>query len=146
MTAQKITINEATKLTGLSARQIREYEKQGLLPAIHRTHAGYRNFDNHQLDRLHFIKHAREVGFSLAQITDLLALQDNQHRSNAAVKALTRQHIDDLTQKIQRLQTMKATLQTWHDSCLGDGSAQCRILDGLRTGKTCHLTKPLASG
>ncbi len=147
MPIQKITISEATKLTGLSARQIREYEKQGLLPSIQRSDAGYRNFDEGQLARLHFIKHAREVGFSLAQIQALLALQDNQQRNNVEVKALTRQHIDDLTQKIERLQTMKATLQTWHDSCLGDGSAQCSILDGLMIGsaypihKNCHKTE-----
>lgn len=131
-------ISNVTKLTGLSARQIREYEKMGLLAGIARSEAGYRDFGEAQIARLQFIKHAREVDFSLADIKALLALQDDRQRSNADVKALTRQHIDQLSQKIERLQAMKTTLQTWHDSCLGDGSAHCSILDGLTTGQSCH--------
>ena len=115
-----MNINEVAKLTELSPRQIREYEKLGLLQTIQRTDSGYRVFSDTQLQRLKFIKHARDVGFSLAQIEALLALQDNKQRSNAQVKALTRNHIDELSDKIQRLQSMKTTLQGWHDSCLGD--------------------------
>lgn len=131
-------ISDVTKQTGLSARQIREYEKLGLLSTIYRNASGYRAFNQAQIARLQFIKHAREVGFSLAQITALLALQDDPQRSNADVKALTHQHIDELSEKIERLQAMKTTLQTWHDSCSGDGSAQCHILDKLMTGQPCH--------
>ena len=129
-----MNINEVAKLTELSPRQIREYEKLGLLQSIQRTDSGYRIFSDTQLQRLKFIKHARDVGFSLAQIEALLALQDNKQRSNAKVKALTRNHIDELSDKIQRLQSMKATLQGWHDSCLGDGSPTCSILEGLQDG------------
>lgn len=135
-------IKHVTALTGLSAKQIRDYEKQGLLNTIHRSDSGYRNFGNTQIKRLQFIKHAREVGFSLAQIKELLLMQDNQHRSNAEVKALTHQHIETLTQKIEQLQAMKATLQQWHDNCSGDGSAQCSILDGLMAGHACHTVNP----
>ena len=129
-----MNIDEVAKLTELSPRQIREYEKLGLLQTIQRTDSGYRVFSDTQLQRLKFIKHARDVGFSLAQIEALLALQDNKQRSNAQVKALTRNHIDELSDKIQRLQSMKATLQGWNDSCLGDGSPTCSILDGLQDG------------
>ncbi|MFW2176887.1 MULTISPECIES: MerR family DNA-binding protein [unclassified Moraxella] len=133
-----MNINEVTKLTGLSARQIREYEKLGLLQSINRTESGYRIFNQPQITRLQFIKHARDVEFSLAQIQALLSMQDNQQRNNADVKALTGQHIEDLNQKIERLQAMKSTLQAWHDSCMGDGSPQCRILEGLMMGNACH--------
>ena len=85
-----MNIDEVAKLTELSPRQIREYEKLGLLQTIQRTDSGYRVFSDTQLQRLKFIKHARDVGFSLAQIEALLALQDNKQRSNAQVKALTR--------------------------------------------------------
>nr|WP_313090272.1 MerR family DNA-binding protein [Moraxella sp. CTOTU48268] len=129
-----MNINEVAKLTELSPRQIREYEKLGLLQTIQRTDSGYRIFSDTQLQRLKFIKHARDVDFSLAQIEALLALQDNKQRSNAKVKALTRNHIDELNDKIQRLQSMKATLQGWHDNCLGDGSPTCSILEGLQDG------------
>lgn len=135
-----MNINEVAKLTELSPRQIREYEKLGLLQTIQRTDNGYRIFSDTQLQRLKFIKHARDVGFSLAQIEALLALQDNKQRSNAKVKALTRNHIDELNDKIQRLQSMKATLQGWDDSCLGDGSPNCSILDGLQDGSVTKHT------
>ena len=134
-----MNINEVAKLTELSPRQIRDYEKLGLLQTIQRTDSGYRIFSDTQLQRLKFIKHARDVGFSLAQIEALLALQDNKERSNAQVKALTRNHIDELSDKIQRLQSMKATLQAWHDSCLGDGSPNCSILKGLQEGVQDNL-------
>lgn len=136
-----MTINDVAKRTGLSPRQIREYEKLGLLTNIGRTDSGYRVFNEQHLQQLKFIKHARDVGFSLAHIEALLALQADSKRSNRQVKALTRSHIDDLTQKIERLQAMKATLQAWHDSCVGDGSPDCRILEGLMTGDTCHATE-----
>ena len=98
-----MNIDEVAKLTELSPRQIREYEKLGLLQTIQRTDSGYRVFSDAQLQRLKFIKHARDVGFSLAQIEALLALQDNKERSNAQVKALTRNHIDELSDKIHKM-------------------------------------------
>ena len=98
-----MNINEVAKLTELSPRQIREYEKLGLLQSIQRSDSGYRIFSDTQLQRLKFIKHARDVGFSLAQIEALLALQDNKERSNAQVKALTRNHINELSDKIHKM-------------------------------------------
>lgn len=138
MQNKTMNISDVSKITGLSARQIREYEKLGLLNKVNRSDSGYRHFGDSQLKRLQFIKHARDVGFSLAQIQDLLALQDDNQRSNAIVKALTQSHISELSEKIERLQAMKATLQAWHDSCRGDGSPNCSILDGLNTGGCCH--------
>ena len=107
-----------------------------------RTPSGYRVYQPAQLHRLHFIKHARDVGFSLTQTKALLTLQDDEARSNVMVKELTQNHIVALTQKIERLQAMKLTLQTWHDNCLGDGSAQCSILEGLMTGQTAKDSLP----
>lgn len=131
-----MNIGEVQDATALSARQIRDYEKLGLLSTIARTPSGYRQYSAAQVERLIFIKHAREVGFSLSQIKQLLTLQDDPNRSNTDVKAVTQTHIAELTEKIARLQAMKTTLQTWHDSCLGDGSPTCSILQGLATG--CH--------
>lgn len=130
-----MNIKDVAKQVNLSAKQIRDYEKYGLLDTVSRSASGYRLYGEQEIKRLTFIQHAREVGFSLQQIEQLLALQDDKNRSNADVKALTRQHIDDLNQKIERLQAMKATLQSWHDCCAGDGSSHCSILDGLMTGQ-----------
>ena len=115
----------------MTARQIREYEKIGLIPAITRTPSGYRDYSQDSIERLQFIKRARDVDFSLAEIKVLLAMQDNPCRNNSEVKALTAQHIVTLNEKIEQLQAMKSTLQVWHDSCKGDGMAECGILDKL---------------
>ena len=107
-----MNISQAARQTGLSAKQIRDY-------------------GDNDLQRLHFIRHAHDVGFSLAQTAQLLALQDNPKRRSHDVKALTAQHIAELEQKIQSLQTMLATLQTWHAQCAGDEQAACCILEAL---------------
>ena len=76
---------------------------------------GVRTLHN-SIERLQFIKRARDVDFSLAEIKVLLAMQDNPCRNNSEVKALTAQHIVTLNEKIEQLQAMKSTLQVWHDS------------------------------
>lgn len=128
-----MNISEASKQTGLSAKQIRDYEKAGLLPEAHRTEAGYRVYSSQDLDRLHFIFNARKVGFSLAQITDLLKLNDNPNRTSREVKKLTEQHIAELEQKITDLQTMLQMLKSWSSACCGNESADCSILSGLKS-------------
>ena len=99
-----MNISQAAAQTGLSAKQIRNYEKQGLLPPAPRSEAGYRRFLPVDLQRLRFIAHAREVGFSLAQIKRLLALADDPERHSRDVKQLTSEHIAELNQKIATLQ------------------------------------------
>lgn len=126
-----MNISQAAKLTQLSSKQIRDYEKIGLLNHPARSASGYRCYDDGDIKRLKFIAHARAVGFSLAQIRTLLDLQSNPNRTNCEVKALTALHIAELTDKINELQTMKNTLQVWHDSCLGDGLHYCPIITSL---------------
>lgn len=122
-----MNISQAAKLTGLSAKQIRDYEKRGLLKAGTRTLSGYRYYEENDLARLRFIRHSRDVGFSLQQIAQLLQLQDNPHR----MKQLTAQHIETLNAQIQALQNMVAELQRWHDNCQGNDCPECSILAGL---------------
>ncbi|OOR87848.1 Cu(I)-responsive transcriptional regulator [Moraxella caviae] len=128
-----LTIKDIATQTQLSAKQIRDYEKHGLLPHIARTAHGYRLYDDGDIARLTFIAHARQVGFSLAQIKELLALQDDPNRSSKAVKTLTAQHIHALNVRIDELKHMVQTLQTWHDACAGDDGSACAILTGLTT-------------
>lgn len=126
-----MNISQAATQMGLSAKQIRDYEKQGLLPETRRSESGYRVYSEQDLQRLRFIRHARDVGFSLAQIRELLALQDNPNRHSRDVKNITVQHITELNQRIESLQSMLHTLQTWHNECSGDEQADCCILAGL---------------
>lgn len=126
-----MNISQAAKFSGLSAKQIRDYEKSGLLPAPMRNLNGYRHYNEADLTRLLFIRHSREVGFSLQQIAQLLALQEDKQRSSREVKALTAAHIQSLNQQIERLQAMVTELQRWHDACLGNDCPDCAILSGL---------------
>ena len=126
-----MNIGQASKATGLSIKQIRDYEKVGLLSNTSRSASGYRIYGNDTLDRLKFIAKARGVGFSLAQIGELLALQDNPHRTSAQVKTLTASHIDFLSNKIKELEEMKTVLGAWSDACGGDDNPDCPILKGL---------------
>ena len=88
-----MNISEAAKLSGLSAKQIRDYEKLGLLKPAARSLSGYRHYEEKDIERLHFIRHSRDVGFSLQQIEQLIQLQDNPRRNSREVKTLTAQHI-----------------------------------------------------
>lgn len=127
-----MNISEAAKLVGLSSKQIRDYEKMGLIQPVARSFSGYRSYEEKDLERLHFIRHSRDVGFSLQQIAQLLQLQDNPHRNSREVKALTAQHIATLNQQIEQLQKMVQELQCWHDNCQGNDCPECSILEGLK--------------
>ncbi|PJG82617.1 Cu(I)-responsive transcriptional regulator [Caviibacterium pharyngocola] len=129
-----MNISQAAEQTGLSAKQIRDYEKNGLLPETQRTLNGYRFYSENDLVRLRFIANARKVGFSLQQITRLLQLNDDPNRTSRDVKALTEQHINELKQKIADLQQMLNLLQSWHCACQGNDNPDCSILSGLGEG------------
>ncbi|KMK52397.1 transcriptional regulator [[Actinobacillus] muris] len=126
-----MNISQASKLSGLSAKQIRDYEKAGLLPEMARSASGYRLYSDKMLARLHFIGNARKVGFSLAQIGELLKLNDDSQRSSREVKQLTEQHILELKAKIADLEAMVSLLQSWHCACQGNEKPECSILQGL---------------
>ena len=126
-----MNISEAAKLSGLSAKQIRDYEKLGLLKPAARSLSGYRHYEEKDIERLHFIRHSRDVGFSLQQIEQLIQLQDNPRRNSREVKALTAQHIETLKRQIERLEKMLVELQRWHDDCQGNDCPDCSILEGL---------------
>ena len=127
-----VTIGQAAKQTGLSAKMIRHYEEAGLLKKANRTDAGYRLYSSQQLQQLSFIKQARTLGFSVAQVSSLLDLWRNPQRSSKEVKHLAEQHLDEIKQKVAELQQMQKVLQQLADSCCGDDQPQCAILDGLQ--------------
>ncbi|MDH2997037.1 Cu(I)-responsive transcriptional regulator [Pasteurellaceae bacterium LFhippo2] len=126
-----MNISQVSKLVDLSAKQIRDYEKIGLLQVTRDQQSGYRDYNQQQINRLQFIARSRAVGFSLTQIKELLALQDNPNRKSCEVKALTSQHINELNEKIAQLQAMKETLQVWHNQCKGNSDPDCPILRSL---------------
>jgi Cu(I)-responsive transcriptional regulator len=126
-----MNIGQAAAASGVTPKMIRHYESLGLLPAAERSDAGYRRYDEPALHRLRFIRRARDLGFSLDEIASLLALWDDRDRASAEVKALAGRHVDDLQQRIERMQAMQRTLQRLVHACHGDQRPDCPILDDL---------------
>ncbi|HEX4330363.1 MAG TPA: Cu(I)-responsive transcriptional regulator [Burkholderiales bacterium] len=129
-----MNIGEAAAATGVSAKMIRHYEAVGLIPAPARSLSGYRNYAEKEVHTLRFIRHARKLGFSMAQIGELLGLWRNQRRSSAKVKDLAQAHIAELEVKIREMTAMKATLAHLVHCCHGDERPDCPILENLAAG------------
>jgi MerR family copper efflux transcriptional regulator len=127
-----MNIGEAAAASGVSAKMLRHYEAIGLLPAASRTAAGYRSYDDKDLSALRFIRAARDLGFSLMQIGDLLSLWGNQQRTSREVKVLAERHIGELETKVAELNSMIAALRTLTQHCHGDSRPDCPILEGLQ--------------
>ena len=126
-----MNIGEAARASGISPKMLRHYEAVGLLPAPARSAAGYRQYGERDVHVLRFIRHARDLGFSIAQIGELVGLWQNRRRSSRQVKTLAQAHIDALDRKVRELQAMKATLEHLAHCCHGDERPDCPILDSL---------------
>ena len=129
-----MNIGQASKASGITAKMIRHYEAIGLVPRAGRTGGNYRDYGPTDVHRLRFICRARDLGFSLTQIRDLLKLWSDQKRSSANVKALAVQHIAELERRAAHLKDMIGTLKHLADACGGDHRPNCPILQELETG------------
>ena len=126
-----MNIGEASRQSAVSAKMIRHYEALGLLPQVPRTESGYRQYDEATVHTLRFIRRARDLGFSIHEIGELLNLWRNRRRPSRRVKALAEEHIAVLEHKVQELQAMKSTLEHLVHCCHGDERPECPILDEL---------------
>jgi Cu(I)-responsive transcriptional regulator len=126
-----MNIGQAAEACGISAKMIRHYESVGLLPETARTDSGYRQYGQREIGTLHFIRRARDLGFSIEQIRELLGLWQNRRRPSRLVKTLAQAHIEELDAKLAELQAMKATLQHLVHCCHGDDRPDCPIIDTL---------------
>ena len=126
-----MNIGKASRATGVSSKMIRHYESIGLIDLKSRTEAGYRIYDNQDLNNLRFIRRARSLGFSLDAIRQLLGLWQNSNRSSSEVKSLALKHAKELDQKIAELTEMRDLLNHLAVSCHGDDRPECPILDSL---------------
>jgi Cu(I)-responsive transcriptional regulator len=126
-----MNIGQAAGATGVSAKMIRHYESIGLLPPAGRTEAGYRQYTERDVHMLRFIRHSRDLGFSLEQIRELLDLWQNRRRSSRQVKVLAEARIAELDAKLAELQQMRATLAHLGHGCHGDDRPDCPIIDTL---------------
>ena len=126
-----MNIGQAAALSGVSAKMVRHYEALGLLPAVARTDSGYRQYGESEVHTLRFIKRARQLGFAMPEITELLGLWRNRRRASASVRRIAQKHADDLAERIEAMQAMQRTLLTLIECCHGDERPHCPILDDL---------------
>lgn len=124
-------IGEASAASGVSQRMIRHYEKIGLMPAAARRDSGYRDYDERDLHSLRFIGRARDLGFPIEEIRQLLALWNDRERSSADVKALALARAAELRRKARALDEMRRSLEHLAARCQGDDRPDCPILGGL---------------
>jgi len=126
-----VNIGQAANLSGVSAKMVRHYEQLALLPPVPRTDGGYRQYSEADVHTLRFIKRSRDLGFSMAEIAELVSLWHNRRRTSASVKRIAQKHADDLTLRIEEMQAMQRTLKHLIHCCQGDERPDCPILDDL---------------
>jgi len=126
-----LNIGEASQASGVSSKMIRYYEQTGLIPKASRRDSGYRDYDDADIHRLRFIRGARDLGFTVEQIGELLALWSDRERASADVKMLALAHVDALKQKQAEISAMIATLENLAKRCHGDDRPDCPIIEGL---------------
>ena len=124
-------IGEVSARAGVSQRMIRHYEKIGLIPAAARRESGYRDYDERDVHTLRFIGRARDLGFGIEDISQLLALWHDRSRSSSDVKALALARAAELRRKARELDQMRLALEHLARSCHGDERADCPIIQEL---------------
>lgn len=126
-----LTIGKLASATGTKVETIRYYEQIGLLPAPARSAANYRTYEGKHLRRLTFIRRARDLGFSIDQVRELMGLADRRDRSCMAVDVIANQHRDAITRKIADLTALASELDALIESCSRNTVADCRIIEAL---------------
>lgn len=141
-----MNIGAAARASGVSAKMIRYYESIGLIDPAARTGAGYRSYGEADVHTLRFIRRARDLGFSVARIAELLALWRDRDRASADVKAVALAQIASLTAKIEALEAMKRTLEHLAAHCHGDARPDCPILRDLAEAGEAGTGEPRRKG
>jgi Cu(I)-responsive transcriptional regulator len=131
MTSGIRKIGDLGRETGTKVETIRYYERIGLLPPPARTSGNYRAYGIEHLNRLSFIRRARDLGFSIEQVRTLLDLADEKDRSCRAVDAIAREHLADVERKIADLTALGRELRDLIGQCRRGTIAECRIVDAL---------------
>ncbi|MDR5654335.1 MerR family transcriptional regulator [Ruixingdingia sedimenti] len=132
-----LTIGSLANKTGTKVQTIRYYEQIGLMPEPGRTEGGQRRYGDDELDRLAFIRHARQLGFSLEAIRELLDLSDHPHRPCLEADAIARRQLKQVEQRLARLEALHTELQRMVHECSGGQTADCRVLEVLRDHSEC---------
>lgn len=131
-----LTIGQLAHQTGTKAETIRYYEKIGLLQPPLRSVGNYRHYDAQDQRRLVFVRRARELGFSIEQIRELIAFSEQREHECSSVDDVVKAHIADIASRIQDLQTLQGELERMICNCPGGRVADCRVLEALQPTPT----------
>ena len=133
-----LTIGKLSDAAGVKVPTIRYYEEIGLLPEAERSAGNQRLYGQKAQERLTFIRHARELGFPLDAIRDLLSLSDRPDQSCAAADAIASAQLATVEARIARLVALKAELERMLVQCAGGVIADCRVIEVLGDHAKCH--------
>lgn len=129
---ESLTIGQLAKRAQVNVETVRYYERRGLIPKPPRRESGYRQYPQETVARIQFIKHAKELGFSLKEILELLSLRVGRNTTCGEVKKRAEGKIADIQEKIRTLQRMEKALTRLAKECKGRGSvSECPILEAL---------------
>ncbi|MET0081088.1 MAG: helix-turn-helix domain-containing protein [Candidatus Thiodiazotropha lotti] len=134
---RRYSIGQMAEAGNCKVQTIRYYEQIGLLPEPERSEGNQRIYHQNHLDRLGFVRHSRELGFSLDRIREILALSDNPDHSCEEVDQIARSHLQEVESKIKRLQSMRMELKRMINQCAGNQVADCRIIEVLSDHSLC---------
>ncbi|MBW1980535.1 MAG: Zn(2+)-responsive transcriptional regulator [Deltaproteobacteria bacterium] len=131
---KQFTIGQLARKAKVNIQTIRYYERRGLMPEPVRRESGYRQYSQKDLERLNFIRHAKELGFSLKEISELFSLRMDPRSTCADVKKRTQAKIVEVETKIRALQEIKRALTQLANQCWGSGpTSECPILEALNS-------------
>ena len=131
MSEAQLRIGELARRSGVSTELLRAWERRYGLLSPTRTDSGYRLYGEADVHTLRFIKRARDLGFSMEEIGELVGLWQNRRRASANVRRIAQKHAEDLQQRIAAMQEMQQTLRHLIHCCQGDERPDCPILDEL---------------
>ncbi|HRE35981.1 MAG: transcriptional regulator [Sphingopyxis sp. 65-8] len=130
-------IGELSRATGTNIETIRYYERIGLLPAPARTDANYRSYGDAHRARLRFVRHSRELGFTIDEIRSLLDLSDHPERDCADADRIASAHLEQVEEKIAQLSALRDELTRIVGRCRGGLAGDCRVIEALGDHGLC---------
>lgn len=141
--ARSLSIGDLSRLTGVKPTTIRWYEQEGWLPPPARTDGGHRSYGEGHVQRLGFIRHSRELGFSMADIRALLALADRPWDDCSGAHAIATAQIAEVDARLRRLLALRSELERMAQSCAGGQIGECRIIETLSDFTHGHCVHPV---
>jgi len=138
-----IGIGEMSRRTGVKVPTIRYYEQEGLLPEPDRSEGNQRRYNRSHLDRLMFIRHARDLGMSTKAVRELVQLSSNPEKSCSVANQIASSHLADVRDRIARLRSLETELERIAKSCRGGTIGECSVIAALSDHTLCKTEHSL---